>query len=79
MCIQLLVMLLVMVVGRRARGQTAVKASHNIEEVPYEECQTVKASVGLGQGVVFFLMVGFQYDLAHMLGQGNCEQLTRGG
>ena len=56
MCIQLAVMLLVTVVGRRARGQTAVKASHNIEEVPYEECQTVRASVGLGRGVVFFLM-----------------------
>ena len=57
MYIQLEVMLLIMVVGRRAQGQMAVKASHNIEEVPYEECQTVKAYVGLGQEVVFFLIV----------------------
>ena len=49
-------MLLVTVVGRRAWGPTAVKASYNIEEVPYEECQTVRASVGLGGGVVSFLM-----------------------
>ena len=62
MCIQLAVMLLVTVVGRRAWGQTAVKASHNIEEVPYEECQTVRASVGLGRGVVFFLMMPGQSD-----------------
>ena len=64
MCIQLPVMLLVTVVGRRARGQTAVKASHNIEEVPYEECQTVRASVGLGRGVVFFLMSSSSFRMS---------------
>ena len=64
----------------RARGQTTVKASHNIEEVPFEACQTVRATIGLRRGVVFFLMeVSFPTKAALAVGRRQGASQWGGG